>query len=137
MTPREIVLVDTSIWIDVLDKKADAKIKNEMETLILEDRVATTPLIKMELLGGVAHEKEFKNLKEDLDALIQLDLTPEIWDFACRLSFRLRRGGLTAPNTDILLSAVALHHHCQLWHQDKHFDWIAKQAPMKCYHLLV
>ncbi|VAX35206.1 hypothetical protein MNBD_UNCLBAC01-228 [hydrothermal vent metagenome] len=128
-----LILIDTSVWINAISKKADEKLKMIFETLLLEQRVATTPLIKMELLGGTLDKKEFFHLSEELQALHQLDFTPKIWNYASELGFSLRRKGLKIPNTDLLLAATTLIYRCPLWHQDKHFELIAKHYPLKFY----
>ena len=130
---KELVLVDTSIWIDCFDKRVDPKVKTKLETLLLEQQAVITPLIQLELLGGAPNEKEYEKLKQDLEALPQLDLVSQVWSSACRLSFQLRRSGLTIPNVDILLSALVLHYRCRLWHRDRHFELIAKHADLRFY----
>ena len=130
---HSLVLIDTSIWIDALSKKSSKILKNTLETLLLEQRVAITPLIKMELLSGTLNKKEFNALSEEFEALHQLNFTPEIWTYASELGFSLRRKGLKIPNTDLLISASALIHKYPLWHQDKHFEWIAQHYPLNFF----
>ncbi|MBI1976162.1 MAG: PIN domain nuclease [Candidatus Omnitrophica bacterium] len=122
------ILVDTSVWINALSPQAPADLKNRMETLLLEQRIATTPLIQLELLSGAVSDTEYKQFEEDLNALALLEITPAVWSEASHLGYRLRRAGLTLPNTDILLAAVAIHYRCALWHNDKHFNLIARHT---------
>ncbi len=130
---KELVLIDTSIWIDCFDKRVDPKVKTKLETLLLEQLAATTPLIQLELLGGAPHEKEYERLRQELVSLPQLELVPQTWSSAYQLSFQLRRSGLTIPTVDILLAALVLHYRCWLWHRDKHFELIAQHADLRFY----
>ena len=74
---------------------------------------------------------EYERLASALDALPQLDMTPEVWREAERLGFRLRRSGVSVPVTDVLIAASALEHECVLLHRDRHFALIARHAPLK------
>lgn len=123
---QALVLVDTSVWIDALRKSSPENLRIGLETVLLEQRVAITPLIKMELLSGVLNKTEFHKLKEELDALHQLEFTSRVWELSSELGFSLRRKGFVVPNTDLILASTASVYNCQLWHNDKHFDLIAK-----------
>jgi len=131
---KALILIDTSIWIDALSKKADHQLKNTLETLLLEQKVATTPLIKLELLSGCSNKNEFNDFTEELDALHQLEFTSKVWQHASELGFSLRKKGLKIPNTDLLLAAASISYGCPIWHHDKHFDLIAKHTLLKAYH---
>jgi len=130
---NSFILIDTSIWIDALSKKADKQLISNFELLLIEQKIATTSLIKLELLSGCSDKKEFNNLSEELDALHQLEFTADIWHQASKLGFLLRKKGLRVPNTDLLLAAASIAYNCPLWHRDKHFDLISEYAPLKIY----
>lgn len=130
---QPFILVDTSVWIDVFHKSCQEKLKISMETLLLEQKVAITPLIKLEILSGALNQVEFNSLKEELDALRELEFTAEIWEFASQSGFFLRRKGITVPHADLLLASCCHFYQCPLWHQDKHFDLIAKHFSLSMY----
>ncbi len=127
------VAIDSSIWIEVLREDCKEKLKTTMETLILEQKVAITPFTKLELLSGASNQAEFDDLKEDINALKELDLNKEIWDSASRMGFVLKRNGITVPNADLLLAAACMVHECRLWHQDQHFNLIAKHFDLRIF----
>ncbi len=131
---RELVLADTSIWIEALGNNPEKILKETFEVLILENRLAMMPLISLELLSGMRSQQEFKDLSEELQSLEQLALTPRVWEQAAQWGFLLRRKGLSMPNTDLLIAAAAHLHHCSLWHQDKHFNLLAKQVDITVFH---
>lgn len=49
---NNLVLIDTSAWILVLRKSPLSVVKDEVEHLLAEDRVAIVPMMCLELLGG-------------------------------------------------------------------------------------
>jgi hypothetical protein len=121
---RDKYLVDTSIWIESLKRNGDVKIQQWMKRALLEERVVIAPIIKVEILSGAVNEKQFVELKEDLDALTVLGKEPEVWEKTANLNFTLRRKGFNIPLTDVLISSWALIYDCVLAHQDRHYEMI-------------
>jgi len=124
---NRLTLIDTSAWILALRKESSSRARSEVDRLIEKDLAATTGIVKLELLCGARTNDEYKELKQDLDALVQLQITQETWDRASHLAYRLRRKGLTVPSVDVLIVAVAAENGCNLIHADHHFDLIAEQ----------
>jgi hypothetical protein len=54
--------------------------------------------------------------------LIELAITPEVWELAGELARASRQRGLTVPATDLLIAACARHHHARLEHANEHFS---------------
>lgn len=127
----ELFLIDTSLWITVLKKNPPEFIKKKVGHLLLEDTVAVTPIVKVELLGGTRDELEFQRLQKRLESLILLDINTDVWNKAARLAYDLRRKGITIPYTDIIIASVALQYDATLLHLDKHYDIIAGQTSLK------
>ncbi len=86
-------------------------------------------MVMLELLGGVRTERQYNELSEELDALQYLP-TDLAWPEAWRLSFELRRHGVTVPSADVLIASVAIEHRCVLLHADEHFTLIAKHSKL-------
>ena len=61
--------------------------------------------------------------------LVELPLTPEVWDTAYRLARTARARGITVPTTDIVVKACADHHRTGLLHMDEHLSRLAELAP--------
>jgi len=122
----QLTLIDTSAWILALRKDGSAQARSDIGRLIDKDLAATAGIVKLELLCGARTKAEYKELKEDLEALVQLQITKETWDRASDLAYRLRRKGLTVPSADVLIAAVAVENGCNLIHADRHFDLMAK-----------
>jgi len=120
--PTDLFLVDTSVWIMVLRKDFQPDVKNRIEYLLTENRVAICDIIRLEILGGARTEQEFLILKSRLDSLHYLET---MWNDACELAFTLRRKGIVVPYTDILIASSAIYSGTTLLHFDRHFDLIA------------
>ncbi|MFW6150618.1 MAG: PIN domain nuclease [Chloroflexota bacterium] len=128
----ELYLVDTSIWLEVLPPgRGTPELRERMDLLLAGDVVATTGMVRLELLGGMRTQGEYRRLAELLRALHTLAVTEHMWDTACRAGFELRRRGITVPFTDLLIAAVAMGADAVLVHGDSHFDSIAQHAPLK------
>jgi predicted nucleic acid-binding protein len=85
----ELVFIDTSVWILALRAGGPVAVRQEVEQLLATGRVATTPIVILELLTGARSSREFRELKEDLEALKQLELSLQCgselisWDMIC------------------------------------------------------
>ena len=127
-SPFDLVLIDTSAWILALGRKSREHAKKEVDRLIAENRAATTGIVVLELLSGTKTEEEYRELKEDLESLVQLDINPNTWERASQLAYELRRKGATIPSADILIMTIAVENGCALLHADRHFDLMVEQG---------
>lgn len=126
----ESVVLDTSAWIIAFNKGVKPSIKEYIERLLSEKKVAITQLIILELLTGVRNQKEFDEFYEDFMALECVDITPDVWQNAYKISFNLRRRGYIIPSVDILIASICLKHNYVLMHADRHYELIKN-----CYKL--
>ena len=127
-----MILVDTSIWIDLLGK-------NKLYQLAPEQllSVAICPPIIQEILQGIRMEKDYTIIKEGLLAL------PRFGD-PIQLKFHLhaadiyrtgRRKGMTIrSSTDCLIAAIAIEYQIPIWHNDRDFSSIAKFTGLQVHH---
>jgi hypothetical protein len=90
-------------------------------------------MVILELVGGTRSESEYRELCEDLEALQQCPITESVWRSAYRMTYTLRRKGLSIPATDQLIAAVAVHYSCSLLHCDNHFDLLARHVRLPVY----
>ena len=131
---NEIVLADSSVWIHFL-RGSGVQYQEHLVPLIMADRLATTPIIIMELLRGATSQKQYDKLHKDLHALRCFELSEKVWERAFRLGFSLRHKGLTIPLTDTLIAAFALEHNLVLLHDDRHYEMIASVTALKHEYL--
>ncbi len=132
----DLVLIDTSVWILALRKPPAPAIRGEVARLLAENRVAISPMIRLELLGGTRSASEFERLKSRLSALHEIPADEANWELATRLSFELRRQGRVVPYTDVLIAAAAIVGRCLLLHADRHFDMMAEVTDLKVRSLV-
>ncbi len=124
-------LIDTSAWLWVLRRHPVQAIRQRIDDLLAAREVASTGMIHLELLSGTRTPDEWDDLAADLAVLRQLHPRAGTWLRAARLAFDLRRQGITLPNADILIAAVALENNVTLLHADVHFDRIAEHTELR------
>lgn len=132
---NNLVLIDTSVWILALRKSPVPVVRDEVEHLLMENRVAIVPMIRLELLGGTKSLNEFNRLKSRLDVLHQIPTDEANWEAAAQLSFKLRQLGKLIPYTYILIGSAAILANCLLLHVDKHFDLMAEHIDLNARSL--
>ena len=129
--PNNLFLVDTSAWLFALRKEFILEVKDRIDHLLKENAIIITGIVKLEILGGTKTQNEFQRLKTRLDALDMVETDTALWEEAYRLSFELRRKGITVPYTDILIAACALRTESTVVHADAHFDLMANHVSLK------
>ena len=122
-----LTLIDTSAWISALREADSTRARDEIDRLIAENLAATAGIVQLELLSGTRTEREYKELREDLEALVQLEITATTWERASHLAYSLRRKGITVPSADVLIVTTAAENDCNLLHADRHFDLMVEQ----------
>ena len=121
-----IHLIDSSIWLDFLNKKSDIELTQRVQELMKNKQAAWCPMIQLELeRSGKERASALALLNEVLPSL---EINQAVWSLAHQLAQACSRKGKPVPNTDILIYATAQHHGCQVFHNDKHFDWLAEIA---------
>ena len=133
---NNLVLIDTSVWILALRKSPSPLVKDQVEHLLAENRVAIAPMIRLELLGGTKSLSEFNRLKSRLDALHQIPTNEANWELATQLAFKLRQQGKVIPYADILIGSAAILAGCLLLHADRHFDLMAEDTKLSVRSLV-
>ena len=130
----EIILADTTVWIHFL-RGAGIQFQERLVPLIMADKLATTPVIIMEILRGAKSQKEYDKLSNDLAALRCFALTENVWERAFKLSYMLRHKGMNVPLTDTLIAVVAQENNALLLHDDHHYEMIASVTNLKHEYL--
>ena len=120
---RSNVLVDTSVWIQYFNR-LDSKPGKSVEGLLREGKIVGTGIVLTELLQGAKIEKEFNAILESMAALPFLETTQNTWIKAGRISYTLRRSGITIPITDLIIASLALEHDCLIFTLDPQFKKI-------------
>ncbi|MGK7938021.1 MAG: PIN domain-containing protein [Xenococcaceae cyanobacterium] len=127
-----MLLIDTSIWIEVLRDKSKVKAA-KLRTIIAERDYYLPIFTKLELLQGCKDEIEWTKISSYLT--VQNYLQPDydsIWENSARLYFELRRKGMTIrSNIDCAIAIMAMENNLTLYHCDRDFEEIAKYTALK------
>ena len=118
-----MILVDTSVWVVALRDPASRE-RRELDGLLQQDVVTTTDVVVGEVLQGARSVEDFLKVADRMDALHYLHADKSIWSRAARLSFDLRRQGLTTALSDVLIATVAIYNDCDVYAIDSDFERI-------------
>lgn len=132
-----MIVVDTSIWIDVLNGNATQGAERCAKLIEDGEPVALTDVIFTEILQGLGSDEEVSLVEAHLRAfpILRLD---GIEDFAlaAELYRSARRAGVTVRKTlDCLIAAPCVRTGAPLLHADADFDRLASCTPLRLYPL--
>ncbi|MBA2303458.1 MAG: PIN domain-containing protein [Acidobacteria bacterium] len=125
-----MVLVDTSVWIEIFRKPARASIQKQFE---LDDVVTCLPVIQ-EVLQGFRDERAFAVARDAMHALpvVESPMPRGAFDQAVDLYRAARRGGITIRSgVDCLIAACAIRHGLEVLHHDRDYDSIARISALQ------
>jgi predicted nucleic acid-binding protein len=125
-----VVLVDTSVWIEVFRKPAGL----DLPALVEFDDVVTCLPVIQEVLQGFRDEAAFRLAREAMHALptVESPLGPAVVDEAVGLYRAARRAGLTVRSgVDCLIAACAVRHGLSVLHCDRDFDALARVSALQ------
>jgi predicted nucleic acid-binding protein len=118
-----VVLVDTSVWIEVFRKPAGIALPSAFD---LDDVVTCLPVVQ-EVLQGFQDEQAFPVAREAMLSLpvVESPLRREVFEEAVQLYRAVRRSGRTVRSgIDCLIAACALRHGLPVAHHDRDFEAI-------------
>ena len=125
-----MVLVDTSVWIEVFRKPA----KFRLESAVDFDEVVTCLPIVHEVLQGFHDERAFTQARDAMLALptVESPLRREVFLEATELCRRARRTGRTVRSgVDCLIAACAIRNSLAVLHRDRDFDSLAEVSGLE------
>lgn len=119
------VLIDTSVWIDYFKDK-NSGIAEKVDEVLTNAEVFIPKAVIAELIQGARSEKEISVIEEFIDAFHIIDQSKDTWTNAGRLSFTMKRKGITTNLMDCYLFVIAQENNCKIFTLDKHFKDIRK-----------
>ena len=125
-----MVLVDTSVWVEVFRKAP----RLQLESVVEFDAVVTCLPVVQEILQGFAGEAAFLRARDAMHALpiVESPLRRDVVDQAVDLYRAARRGGFTVRSgVDCLIAACAIRNDLEVLHHDRDFDAIARVSPLR------
>jgi predicted nucleic acid-binding protein len=130
-----VIVVDTSVWIDVLNDNRTPQ--SDHCVALIEDGqpVALTDLILTEILQGFGSEKDAVRVDAHLRAFPILRLeTVDDFALAAELYRTARRAGVTVRKTlDCLIAAACVRAGAPLLHADRDFDLLASCTALRIH----
>lgn len=127
-----VVLVDTTVWVDLLRKRASDPV-SLLKRLLQAGEAVTTPVILQELLQGASSPDNFERLRKHFLPLPLLETKPQGATHigAAALYARCRWHGFTPRSPhDCLIAQLAIEHGVPLLHDDRDFESLARIEPM-------
>jgi predicted nucleic acid-binding protein len=129
-----VVLVDTSVWIEVFRKST----RLDFDSLVDFDEVVTCLPVVQEVLQGFNAEPAFTKARQAMLALpiVESPLGRDVFLQAVDLYRAARRGGLTVRSSaDCVIAACAIRHHLEVLHLDRDFDVLAQFSPLQARNI--
>ncbi len=123
-----MVLVDTSVWIDLL-RGEDTRESRAVRDLLATDQAALAPVIYQEIIQGAASIGAVAKLRTYFGSLPFLVPEHPVDSYAAAgaLYVRCRAQGYTPRSPhDCLVARIALEQAVPLLHGDRDFDMIAR-----------
>ncbi len=130
-----MIVVDTSVWIDVLRGTDSQQAERCVELIQGGAPVALTDIILTELLQGLGTEREAGRVERHLRAFPILRLqTLDDFSLAAELYRTARRSGITIRKTlDCLIAAPCVRTGAPILHTDADFDRLAACTPLQVF----
>ncbi|MEX0992685.1 MAG: PIN domain nuclease [Solirubrobacterales bacterium] len=130
-----MIVVDTSVWIDVLNAVETPKASRCIELIEDGAPIALTEVVLTELLQGFGSDREAKRVERHLRAFPILRLeTIDDFVLAARLYRQARGAGVTVRKTlDCLIAAPCVRAGAPILHADEDFDRLASCTSLKIF----
>lgn len=122
---RDRVLIDTSVWITYF-KASDPALVELVENIMTVAGICVPKVVLAELTLGAKTEQEVLAIGEFVGAFTILDQQDETWDKAGRLSFQMKRKGISIPLVDCYIAVITYENQCRLLTLDNHFKEIKR-----------
>ncbi len=130
-----MIVVDTSVWIDVLNGVDSAQARVCIGLIETGQAVALTDIVLTEILQGLRDDVEAATVERHLRAYPILRLeSVEHFSLAAQLYRTARRHGVTIRKTlDCLIAAPCVRAGAPVLHADADFDRLAACTPLRIY----
>jgi predicted nucleic acid-binding protein len=125
-----VVLVDTSVWIEVFRRPS----RLALDAWVAFDDVVTCLPVVQEVLQGFRDEAAFTRARQAMAAMPIVDspMTADVFLHAAGLYRAGRRAGLTMRSgVDCLIAASAIRHGLEVLHHDRDYDMIATVSALR------
>ena len=130
-----MIVVDTSVWVDVLNARDSPGARRCVELIEGGAPVALTDVVLTEVLQGMRSDRESRLVERHLRAFPVLRLESlEDFVLAAALYRRARSAGITIRKTlDCLIAAPCVRTNAPLLHADADFDRLASCTDLRVF----
>ncbi|HMJ02989.1 MAG TPA: PIN domain nuclease [Conexibacter sp.] len=128
-----LILADSSAWIEYLRGTRSKTHLQLHDVLARRERVATTDLVLLEILGGALDKRHHQELQRMLYAREYLrTYGPSDFEAGARVYRICRKGGETIRKlTDCVIAAVAMRSGAAVLAKDRDFEAIARHVELE------
>ncbi|PIV34299.1 MAG: hypothetical protein COS34_04780 [Lysobacterales bacterium CG02_land_8_20_14_3_00_62_12] len=124
-----MILVDTSVWVDLLRQSATPPVAR-LRQLLLDGEALIAPVVLQEILQGARSQAQIERLRWHLLAVPMLPATAATHADAGALYARCRWAGITPRSPhDCLIAATVIEYGVPLLTDDRDFERIAEIEP--------
>jgi len=125
-----MIMVDTSAWIEFLRDTGSSAC--EQVEKALDDEIAISDPIRMEVLAGARNEQHLTQLRGLLARCTQVQAQSIDYENAAILYRRCRTKGETVRKlVDCLIAAIAIRQNLPLLHQDVDFEVLERHTDLR------
>lgn len=131
-----MVLVDSSVWIDLL-RGLDTPQARALRGLVALNEAALAPVVYQEILQGAASMVRLEKLRTTFRTLPFLlpRHAIETYAAAAELYVRCRQHGITPRSPhDCLVARIAIEHGVALLHDDRDYESLTQVEPALKFH---
>ncbi len=128
-----MVLVDTSVWIEFLDR-FNPLLRTDLVELLRRSEVATSGLVVAELRQGCRSPAQVKVILDAIEPLVYHEADWDTWLRAGEMAAEGAARGHRLEVGDCLVAALALRENCVVFTLDHDFERI---PGLKLYRLRV
>ena len=126
------VLVDSSVWIDLFRRNDTSQRWRLRKMATGGEELCICGHVLAEVLRGTRHDEQYRKVERHFAVLQFLPMTAGTFRRSADIYRTLKKAGITLKNpADTFIAAVAMEHDVTLLHNDRDFDLIAKQFPLK------
>ncbi len=120
-----MVLVDTSVWIEFLDRN-NPSVRSDLEMLLRRGEVATAGLVLAELRYGCRSPQQTRMLLQAMEPLMYFETDRNSWLRAGELAAECAARGSPVRIADCLLAALAMRVDAVIFTLDHDFERIPR-----------
>lgn len=133
---RQVILVDSSVWIDFFRGKSNPQVER-LDALLGNEPLAIGDLILTEVLQGFTSDRDFNEARKMLDAFTLVKLGGKDIAIEAARNFRLLRAqGITVRKTvDTIIATRCIVSGYSLLHSNRDFDAFAEHLGLRVVSL--